>query len=260
MFVRSGHMRCCEKNLQKMTSTWSQEMSSDYLLTCLICTLEPNFLTCKHHGIFLKKSLWSEVLNCVALVLNPIYTSSNGSHCDQLHWAPFFGLRRLGRCRLHRIASSIRLWRLWIDSTIRWLHDFYSLPSQVKFQDPPDGFVPVLEPNCLFPCQTSLATNQLWPLTSEKRIPEHQKPFANNIHLVKHDSWFSTSQQFENSTRIDCVQFLLGFYQSSLESLKKSKRTGRKRSGMDIRWLCNGFHLGFAIGVFCVSLDFSDSQ
>ena len=56
---------------------------------------------------------------------------------------------------------------------------------------------------------------------------------------------FSTSQQFENSTRIDCVQFLLGFYQSSLESLKKSKRTGRKESGMDIRWLCNGFHLGF---------------
>lgn len=71
---------------------------------------------------------------------------------------------------------------------------------------------------------------------------------------------FSTSQQFENSTRIDCVQFLLGFYQSSLEPLKKSKRTGRKKSGMDIRWLCNGFHLGFAIGVFCVSLDFSDSQ
>ena len=54
MFARFCHMRSCEKISQKMTSTWSQEMSSDYPLICLICTLEPNFLTCKHHGIWKK--------------------------------------------------------------------------------------------------------------------------------------------------------------------------------------------------------------
>ena len=47
---------------------------------------------------------------------------------------------------------------------------------------------------------------------------------------------FSTTQRFENSARIDCVQFLLGFYQSSFESIEESKRTGLKKMGMDFRW------------------------
>ena len=97
--------------------------------------------------------------------------------------------------------------------------------------------IPVLEPIC-FCLANKLSYNIIMTFRpSEKRIPEHQKLFAKNVSSCETQLVvvFSTTQRFENSARIDCVQFLLGFYQSSFESITESKRTGRKKLGMDFR-------------------------